>query len=220
MTRGRTAQSDKIAALIAERLPLRAVPSTPQIRIHTAVPASGLSRLTAPGGAPPYWAYPWAGGAALACYLLDHPASVEGRRVLDLGAGCGLVAIAAAMAGAKDVLAAEIDAIGRVALGLNAAANGVEVRILAEDLTKGEPPNVDVIAAGDVFYEGALAERMIGFLGRAADAGIAILIGDPGRAHLPESRLRRLADYAVRDFGDPAAASLTTGGVYTLSSPP
>jgi predicted nicotinamide N-methyase len=208
----------KIAALIVARLPLRAVPSTPQIRVHTAGPASGLSRLTAfSAGAAPYWAYPWAGGAALARYLLDHPQSVAGRRVLDLGAGCGLVAIAAAMAGATDVLAAEIDMVGREALLLNAAANGVSVAIIAEDITRGDPPPVDLIAAGDVFYDRALAERMIAFLQRATGAGIAVLIGDPGRAYLPESRLRRLAAYPVRDFGDSAEATLTTGSVYALS---
>jgi predicted nicotinamide N-methyase len=212
-------RSTKIAALIAERLPLRSVPSTPQIRIHTAGPASGLSRLTAfSAGAAPYWAYPWPGGMALARYLLDRPQNAAGRRVLDLGAGCGLVAIAAAMAGATDVLAAEIDSVGCEALRLNAAANSVEVRIIEEDVTKGDPPAVDLIAAGDVFYDPALAERMLVFLERAAGAGIAVLIGDPGRAYLPESRLDRLAAYPVRDFGDSAEAAPTTGSVYALSS--
>ena len=144
------------------------VPALPEIRLYTAHPGSGLRRLVephqsadddavepsddAPEPQPPYWAYAWAGGAVLARYILDHPQSVAGRRVLDLGAGSGLVGIAAAKAGASAVIAAEIDRNGVAAIGLNAAANGVAITIVDKDITTGPPPAVDLVLAGDVFY--------------------------------------------------------------------
>lgn len=147
----------------------------------------------------------------LARYLLDNPEAARGKRVLDLGAGSGIVGIAAAMRGATSVMAAETDANGVAALKLNAAANGVAVTPIGDDLLGGPAPDVDLVAVGDLFYEAALAERVTGFLDRCLAAGIACLVGDPGRAPLPLHRLERIAEYAVPDFGN---ANVEEGGVY------
>jgi predicted nicotinamide N-methyase len=208
------------------------VPSLPEIRLHTPHPASGLRRLTDPHQSsdadddtveldddepepqPPYWAYVWAGGAVLARHILDHPQTVAGRRVLDLGAGSGLVGIAAAKAGAREVIAAEIDRNGVAALALNAAANGVAITVIADDITRGSPPAVDLVLAGDVFYSQGVADRVMPFLERCLNAGIEILVGDPGRAYLPRSRLRLLAEYKVPDFGQAKDGALQPSGVF------
>ena len=159
------------AKFIAQNLRLEAVPAVPEISLYTAHSASGLWRLTGREGPPPYWAYRWAGGTVLARYLLDHPEAVRGKRVLDLGAGSGIVGIAAAMMGAASVVAAEVDANGIAALMLNAAANGVAVTPIGEDLLDGPPPDVDVVAVGDLFYEAALAERVTAFSTGASPKG-------------------------------------------------
>ncbi|TIS49696.1 MAG: methyltransferase [Mesorhizobium sp.] len=186
------------------------VPSLPEIRLYMAHPGSGLRRLLEPDGdadesvvepQPPYWAYAWAGGTVLARYILDRPSTVAGRRVLDLGAGSGLVGIAAAKAGASEVIAAEIDRNGIVALGLNAAANSVAMTIIGENITAGPPPGVDLVLAGDVFYAQEVGQRMVPFLDRCLAAGIEVLVGDPGRAWLPRRRLCPLAEYQVPDVG-------------------
>ncbi|RWN53564.1 50S ribosomal protein L11 methyltransferase [Mesorhizobium sp.] len=209
------------------------VAALPEIRLYAAHPASGLWRLTRPQGRaaepeeeaneadedgpepqPPYWAYAWAGGAVLARYILDRPETVAGLRVLDLGAGSGLVGIAAARAGASQVIASEIDRNGVAALGLNAAANGVEITVVGEDITAGPPPPVDVVAAGDLFYRQDLADRVIPFLDRCLAAGINVLIGDPGRAYLPRSRLHLLAEYQVPDVGQGTATK--PSGVFSF----
>ncbi|QKC73505.1 methyltransferase [Mesorhizobium loti] len=205
------------------------VPALPEIRLYTAHPGSGLRRLVepeddagadadAPEPQPPYWAYAWAGGAVLARYILDHPMSVAGRSVLDLGAGSGLVGIAAAKAGACEVVAAEIDRNGIAALGLNAAANGVAITVVDGDITGGPPPLVDLVLAGDVFYGQDVAARVMPFLDRCLAAGVEILVGDPGRAYLPRSRLRLLAEYKVPDFGETRDAALTPSGVFRLEA--
>jgi predicted nicotinamide N-methyase len=188
------------------------VPGLPDIRLHLAAPASRLSRLV--GVASPYWAYVWAGGRVLAQHFAEKPGAVRGRRVLDLGAGSGLVAIAAAKAGAMSVTAAETDPNGLVALELNAALNGVEVSAVADDLLGGPAPDTDLILVGDLFYAPDLAARVTGFLDRCQAAGIGILVGDIGRADLPRHRLQRTNEYAVPDFGDGAQAPLRKSGVY------
>ena len=183
-------------AFIRERLRLLPVPSLPDIRLYQGRPDSGLGRFAeANGGRAPFWAYPWSGGLALARYLSEHPAAVRQRRVLDLGAGGGIVAITAARAGAAHVLAAEIDAAGAAALALNAEANAVAIEVTSTDLLDGEPPAVDLVAVGDLFYEPALARRVTGFLERCHAAGLDVLVGDPGRADLP---LRRRGPSPVR----------------------
>ena len=140
--------------------------------------------------------------------------SVAGRSVLDLGAGSGLVGIAAAKAGACEVVAAEIDRNGIAALGLNAAANGVAITVVDGDITGGSSPFVDLVLAGDVFYGQDVAARVMPFLDRCLAAGVEILVGDPGRAYLPRSRLRLLAEYKVPDFGEARDATLKPSGVF------
>ena len=200
------------AAFIAGNLRLEAVPGVPEIRLHTAHAGSGLWRLTGREGPPPYWAYRWAGGTVLARHLLDHPEAARGRRVLDLGAGAGIVGIAAAFGGAATVTAAETDPNGLAALALNAVANGVAITPIGDDLLDGPPPpDIDLIAVGDLFYEPELATRVTAFLDRCRLAGIDILVGDPGRTPLPRHRLKLLAEYAVPDFG---GGEMAASGVY------
>ncbi len=151
----------------------------------------------------PYWSRPWGGGLALARHVLDQPEVVAGQRVLDLGAGSGLVAIAAMLAGAGEARAVDVDLYAIAATRLNAAANGVTVEAVLGDLTAGDPPDVDLMLVGDLFYDGDLATRVLAFLDRCRAAGIAVLIGDPWRATLPFDRLRVVAEYPVADFGDP-----------------
>ena len=183
--------------------PVRAIP---EIRLFAAHSGSGLRRLAeldedAPA---PYWAFAWGGGLALARHILDRPDVVAGKTVLDLGAGSGLVGIAAARAGAGAVIAAEIDRYGLAAIPLNAAANGVTLEVLAGDVTVGPPPPVDLVLAGDVFYAPEVGARMLPFLDRCLAAGIEVLVGDPGRVPLPRTRLRQLAEYPVGDMGEAA----------------
>jgi predicted nicotinamide N-methyase len=157
---------------------------------------------------PPFWAYPWAGGIALARYLLDHPEQVAGRVVLDLASGSGLVAIAAARAGAAHVIAADIDPMSVAAIALNAEANGTTVTVTGADLLTDPAaaaallggagvPAPDLIVVGDACYERRMAHRMLAFLRQARSSGAASLLGDPGRAYLPPAGLRALASYAV-----------------------
>lgn len=213
------------AEFIKANMRLLPVPSLPEIRLYTAHPGSGLRRLLEPDDGkydrsaepqPPYWAYAWAGGAVLARYILDRPSTVAGRRVLDLGAGSGLVGIAAAKAGASEVIAAEIDRNGIAALGLNAAANGVAIITIGEDVTAGAPPGVDLVLAGDVFYGQAVARRVIPFLDRCLAAGIEVMVGDPGRAWLPRPRLRLLGEYQVPDVGGNGGGAPRPSGVFAF----
>jgi predicted nicotinamide N-methyase len=217
---------------IKANLRLVPVPALPEIQLYTAHPGSGLRRLVDPRQSadddavepdddvpetqPPYWAYAWAGGVVLARHILDHPQSVAGRRMLDLGAGSGLVAIAAAKAGASAVMAAEIDRNGVAAIGLNATANGIAITVIGDDITAGPPPAIDLVLAGDVFYGREVALRVIPFLDRCLAAGIEVLIGDPRRADLPLSRLRLLAEYQVPDFGDAKGVATKPSGVFSF----
>lgn len=190
------------AAFTRDNLPVAPVPGIPEISLHKAVPSSGLARLAAQdeaGFGPPYWAHLWAGGLALARHVLERPQTVADRRVLDLGAGGGLVAIAAAKAGAREVIAAEVDPYAVAALTLNIALNNVEISILHEDLTNGAPPPVDLVLVGDLFYAPGLAARVAVFLDRCRACGIGALVGDPWRAPLPTTRLREIARYAVAE---------------------
>jgi predicted nicotinamide N-methyase len=192
-------------AFILANTRLKPVPHVPEIMLHVADEAVPLWRKTeeelgAAGLPPPYWAFAWAGGQALARYVLDHPDLVHGRRVLDLAAGSGLVAIAAAKAGATPVVAADIDRFAESAIALNAQANGAYIEILLQDLLDSPAPidrRYDVILAGDVFYERITAERAFGFLDRHAALGTRVLVGDPGRAYLPRQRLVKHCEYAV-----------------------
>jgi predicted nicotinamide N-methyase len=146
-----------------------------------------------PRPGPPYWAFAWAGGLALARHLMDHPDLVAGGRVLDFTSGSGLIAIAAAKSGAAHVLATDTDPLAVVALSLNADANEVTVQATAADLLADnsfDPTMVDVVLAGDPFYDPSIADLVLAFLARCRAAGCDVLIGDPGRAHLPVARLQ------------------------------
>jgi predicted nicotinamide N-methyase len=176
----------------------------PEIVLHRAGPKSGLWRLAESDKDfdTPYWAYDWGGGLALARHILNYPEIVAGRRVLDLGAGSGLVGIAAAKSGAKHVIAADIDRYAIVATGLNAMANRVAISTFFGDVTAGLPPEVDVVLVGDLFYEEGLARRVTAFLDRCLGSNIDILIGDPWRTFLPRMRLQLIAEYPGTDFGN------------------
>lgn len=193
----------RIQELITASFPLTPVPGIPEIHIHKAMPRSGLWRFGEIDNdfASPYWAHWWGGGLALARHILDHPERVAGKRVLDLGSGSGLVAIAAAKAGAANVIAADIDRYAVIAITLNAAANSVIIATHHGDLMTGHPPDVDIVLVGDLFYDADLAARATAFLDRCLDADIAALVGDPHRAHLPLTRMQLIADYPGPDFG-------------------
>ena len=204
-------------AFIRKRLPLEPVSGVSEIRLHRAGPRSGLMRLAEadPDFGSPYWSRTWGGGLALARHILDHPEVVRGRRVLDLGAGSGLVAIAAALVGASEVKAADVDPYAIAATRLNAAANGATVEAVLGDLTAGDPPEVDLMLVGDLFYDPDLATRVTAYLARCVAAGITVLIGDPFRAYLPMECLRVVAEYPVADYGD-AEGATRTAAVFTF----
>ena len=165
------------------------------------------------GLAPPYWAFAWAGGQALARYILDNPVIVAGKRVLDIGSGSGLVGIAAAKAGAATVLAADIDAFACAAIALNAAANGVTLTVTAQDRI-GAPAPFDVILVGDLFYERPLAERLLAWL---APLPALVLLGDPGRSYFPKSGVEKRAAYQVPTTRDLEDREIRDTGVYRLT---
>ena len=206
---------------IVDNLPLARAGAVPELSLHLANPRSGLWRLAGAGRPqlPPYWAYQWAGGTALARFVLDRPRNVAGCRVLDLGCGGGLVAIAAARAGAREVCAVDIDPLATIACELNAAANAALVSIQVADILDLPPPKVDVVLVGDVFYEPLLAGRAMAFLGRCHAAGIAALVGDPGRRSLPLADLRLLAEVPVPDFGG-AEGGVVQGAVFAFGGAP
>jgi predicted nicotinamide N-methyase len=186
---------------ILEHTQLLPVPHAPEIALHVAQEATELwqkteDELATIGLPPPFWAFAWAGGQALARYLLDTPAIVAGRRVLDFASGSGLVAIAAVKAGAASVEACDIDAFAAEAIGLNAAANSVAVTVKLDDLI-GRDEGWEVICAGDVCYERAMADSVVAWLSTLQARGATILIGDPGRSYLPKDRLEALATYQV-----------------------
>ncbi|MDJ1157488.1 methyltransferase [Chelatococcus sp. SYSU_G07232] len=189
------------AAFIRAHTRLLPVPHAPEIRLYLADEATELWQKTEEelgelGLPPPFWAFAWAGGQALARYLLDHPAFVAGRRVLDFATGSGLVGIAAMKAGAAEVEACDIDAFATAAVTLNAAANGVAVTARLGDLV-GRDEGWNAVLAGDVCYERDMARAVIDWLDALARRGATVLVGDPGRSYLPHERLTPLATYAV-----------------------
>lgn len=176
----------------AQWLAVEPVPFVPEVRLHLADDMHGLWEAVGTPS-PPYWAFAWLGGQALARYVLDHDV-VRGRRVLDLATGSGLVAIAAVQAGARSVLAADTDPLAAEAVAANAAANEVAVSFTLADLLEQEPPDVDVILAGDVLYEQQMAGRVLAWLRSFPGT---VLVGDPGRDYLPREGLVELAAYEV-----------------------
>jgi predicted nicotinamide N-methyase len=178
------------------------VPSlVPEVKLHLATAVTPLwhateARLAAAQLPPPYWAFAWPGGQALARHILDHPDRIAGKSVLDIGAGSGIVSIAAKKAGAASAVAAEIDAFAIAAIRLNAALNEVAIEIESADII-GADGGWDLILVGDMCYERPLAERLTLWLRALAARGATVLLGDPGRAYLPKERLRALASYSV-----------------------
>ena len=174
----------------------------PEVQLRIADDVVSLwEAMESEGGAvvrdPPFWAAAWPGGQALARRVLDAPTLVAGRSVLDLGSGSGLVAVAAALAGAAEVVAREVDPYGRTAVAVNAELNGVGPVRVVGDLLGGTPPGTDVVLAGDVRYDREMTERVLPFLAAARAAGAEVLIGDPGRPYLPADRLERVSVHDV-----------------------
>jgi predicted nicotinamide N-methyase len=185
-------------------------PLVPEVRLHLAEESLAIwqkteDELGAMNVPPPYWAFAWAGGQALARYVLDNAQLVAGKAVLDLGSGSGLSAIAASKAGARSVLAADIDRMALAAIALNAAANGVAVDTTSDDLLGRAPGASDVLLVGDLFYERALADQVLAYIEAAAGQGVPALVGDPKRNYFPTDRFEVLAEYQVpvtRDLED------------------
>lgn len=190
------------AAFIRRHAAVLSPPLTPEIRLHLAHEATELWELTEEelaqtGLPPPYWAFAWAGGQALARYVLDRPETVRGRAVLDFGSGSGLVAIAAAKAGAARVVAAELDGFALEAIRLNAALNEVTVELAEGDVLEAPPGPFETALVGDMFYERELAARGEPWFRRLAQAGALVLVGDPRRSYFPGRGLTELARYSV-----------------------
>ncbi|MEV4844891.1 50S ribosomal protein L11 methyltransferase [Micromonospora matsumotoense] len=184
-----------------DRLRLVPTPFVPEVRLHLAEDAIvWWARMEAAAGRtlpPPFWASAWAGGQALARHLLDHPHLAAGRRVLDLAAGSGLVAIAAALTGATQVVANDVDPYAMAAVTVNARANRVRVQARHGDLLDDDDTQADLLVAGDVLYDRELADRVLPYLRRAAANGTQVLVGDPDRGHLPWDVLEVVASYPV-----------------------
>lgn len=188
------------AAFVVGQTAIGRAPLVPELALHLASEITPIwqaseASLARQGVEPPYWAFAWPGGQALARFVLDDPAQVAGRRVLDLAAGGGIAAIAAARAGAS-VTAAEIDPLAAAAIRANAALNGVEIAVALGDPLR-HPAETEVILAGDVCYEARMTARVVPWLREAARRGVAVLLADPGRAYLPREGLEALARYEV-----------------------
>jgi predicted nicotinamide N-methyase len=200
-----------------------AAPLAPEIRLHLADEITPLWQATEETLArdqlpPPYWAFAWAGGQALARHVLDHPDLVRGKSVLDFGAGCGLLALAAAKADAAAVTAAEIDPFAAAAIALNAALNGLDVKIETADVIGRPGAPWQVILVGDMCYERPLAERLTVWLRLMAAEGTLVLLGDPGRNYLPAEGLTALARYTVPTPLDLEDRATREGVVWRLGS--
>jgi predicted nicotinamide N-methyase len=212
------------AAFIRANTRIRAVPLAPEISLYLADEAVPLWQKTEEdlgreGLPPPFWAFAWAGGQGLARYVLDNPHMVRGRTVIDFATGSGLVAIAAGLAGAARVVCSDLDPFSEEALKLNALENGQTPEFCSEDLLAHAPPVVDVILAGDVFYERSLAERVVRWLGHAKAQGSLVIVGDPDRSYFPHHSFRLLATYEIAVSRDLEDKAVKRTGVYTLKEP-
>lgn len=208
-------------AFIREHTRLQPTPHAPELSLHLADEITPIWRLTeealeAIGLPPPFWAFAWAGGQALARYILDHPETVAGKRVIDFATGSGIVAIAAMKAGAASVLAADIDVFCQAAVGLNAEANGVAVAFTDVNLLDAPPPEADVLLAGDICYERPMAEAVMAWLGQGRAAGASVFIGDPGRTYFPKDGLEKLAEYQVPTTRELEDLAVKRTSVWTL----
>lgn len=201
----------------------RAHPLVPEITLRLASEITPIWKesedgLLSRGAEPPFWAFPWPGGIAVARYLLDQPEEAAGRYVFDVAAGSGIGAIAAAMAGARRAAAADIDPLARVAIGLNAALNGIKVAVPPGDPLARPAPAADTVLAGDVFYERPLAERILPWLRAVTHRGARVLIADPGRAYLPAHGLKPLARYDVATTRELEDREMRETVVYRLTA--
>ena len=210
------------ADFILANTKLLAPPLVPEIRLHLAEESlpiwqkteEELGEMNVP---PPFWAFAWAGGQALARYVLDNPHEVAGKSVFDLGTGSGLTAIAARMAGASRVLGADIDRIAVVAAQINARVNGVDIEITDRNTLEGSPGGHGVVLVGDVFYERELAERVLTYVRTAAARGARVLIGDPRRNYFPNEGLQQVAEYRVPVTRDLEDALIKRTAVWALT---
>lgn len=208
-------------AFILENTRLQAPPHAPELVLHLADEITPLWRMTEEaleeiGLPPPFWAFAWAGGQALARYVLDHPELVHGKTVVDFATGSGLVAIAAMKAGAARAVATDIDVFCEAAVSLNAEANGVVIDFTDRNLLDAAPPPADVFLAGDVAYEKPMAETVLAWLGAARDQGAQVLIGDPGRTYFPKTGVERLAEYQVPTTRELEDMAVKRTSVWTL----
>ena len=208
-------------AFILENTRLQSPPHTPELQLHLADEVTPIWTLTEEalaeiGLPPPFWAFAWAGGQALARYILDHPEIVAGKRVIDFASGSGLVAIAAMKAGAASVLAADIDVFCEAAIGVNADANGVLVGFTEVNLLDVPPPAIDVLLAGDICYEQPMAQAVMAWLAQGRAAGATVLIGDPGRTYFPRDGLDKLAEYQVPTTRELEDMAVKRTSVWTL----
>ncbi len=215
--------SARLRAFVRKHTRLQPVPDVPGLRLHM---GSDVMALCALAGAElgmadpdlPYWAFPWAGGLAVARHLIERPAEVAGLRVLDLAAGSGLCGFVAAREGALRVVANDIDPLAGAAVWLNARENRHDVGFVGRDMSGDGPPDVDVILAGDVCYQPGMAARLLPWLAAAAASGTRVLMGDPGRAYLPVG-LERVATYSVTTSRELESAASRETGVYTFARP-
>jgi predicted nicotinamide N-methyase len=210
-----------LRAFVRRHTRLQTVPDVPGLRLQVADDVMRVCQLAGreleqPDPALPFWAFPWAGGLGLARYLVDHPHEVAGRRVLDVASGSGLLAIVALRLGAASAHAVDLDPLSEAAVAVNARANGVRVGFSLEDVTARGWTGWDVVLAGDICYEAAMADRLMRWLAHAASAGARVLVGDPGRRYLP-ANLERLAGYRVRTSRELESADVKDATVYALS---
>ncbi len=215
--------TDPYARFVRENTAIGHAPLTPEIGLHLAREVTPLWQATEAtmereGLPPPFWAFAWPGGQALARLLLDQPELARGRRVLDFASGCGVAALAAARSGAADVRASEIDPFAFAAIALNAALNDLSIALVREDVLDSQQADVDLILAGDVCYEKPMAERVTAWLTRSVAMGIDVLLADPGRAYPPRHGLIEIARYDVPVSLDLENRASMTTVIYRLTA--
>lgn len=212
-------------AFIRSNTELLSPPLTPEITLHLATESLPIWRKTEEelgemNVPPPYWAFAWAGGQALARYVLDNPDMVAEKSVIDLGAGSGLVAIAAAKSGASGVLAIDVDPLANAAIALNAAANSVVIQASSQNVFEEPLPDADVLLVGDLFYERDLAQRVLELIETADLRGTDVLVGDPRRSYFPLERFAQVAFYEVPVTRELEDSELKRTAVWRLAAPP
>jgi predicted nicotinamide N-methyase len=213
--------ADARRALVLGRTRLQRPPTVPELELHLADDmdaawASLQAELDDDDLPPPFWAFAWLGGQAVARYVLDAPEVVRGRRVLDLATGSGLCALAALRAGAAHVTAVDVDPFAVDAAALNAQQNGLQLDVRCTDLLAAPPPEVDVVLAGDVFYDEQMSARVQSWLLAARAAGAEVVVGDPGRHYLPRALMEERAAYDVPTTRDLEGVEVSRVVVYAV----